>query len=146
MIACYNSGRVILRQGHMVNNSSCVYYIIHGHLNVEIETTNPITLLRTSELVKKLGPGEFFGEVAILFNDVRMSTVTSISDVELLYITKENFDEILKDSLEKEWSKVRNALHELPYFFGDWPDIELRRCSIISTLIHFKEGDLILGD
>ncbi|RZF38725.1 hypothetical protein LSTR_LSTR017101 [Laodelphax striatellus] len=69
-----------------------------------------------------------------------------IGDVILLYISKEDFDAILKESLEKIWSQVRRATTELSYFFGDWTDAELRRCSIISELITFQEGDLILGD
>lgn len=64
--------------------------------------------------------------------------------VELIVIFKGDFDTILKDSLEKEWNRVRDCMRQLPYYFGDWGEVEARRCSIISSLKYFKDGDLIL--
>ncbi|XP_039281638.1 uncharacterized protein LOC111047821, partial [Nilaparvata lugens] len=142
----YGGGRTVLRQGHALSGQSRLYYVVTGNLSVEIETVDPITLASHVEVVKKLGPGDHFGDKAIVFNEDRESTVITLSDVMLLYITKEDFDAILKESLEKTWSQVRKATTELSYFFGDWTDAEIRRCSIISELITFQEGDLILGD
>lgn len=78
-LLAFGTGRIILRQGHPVDPGSGLYYVVTGTLTVEIETVNQITLQVSSEVVKKLNPGDSFGEAAILFNDLRESTVTVLS-------------------------------------------------------------------
>ncbi len=57
-----------------------MFFIISGEVEVEMPP-NPI----------KFGPGDFFGEAGILRNSVRMVDVVSLTDCQLLELTKENF-------------------------------------------------------
>jgi CRP-like cAMP-binding protein len=51
-------------------------------------------------MLARLGPGEFFGEVSLIKNKPRTATVTALSDVELLTISKQSFDQLTKDHPE----------------------------------------------
>ncbi len=61
-----------------------MFFIVSGEVEVEI-TPNPV----------KLREGDFFGEMGILRNSVRMADVISLSDCQLLELTKENFHELI---------------------------------------------------
>jgi CRP-like cAMP-binding protein len=50
---------------------------------------------RAPKLIATLAPGDFFGETALLYGRRRSATVEAASDVELLRLSKENFDRLL---------------------------------------------------
>src|SRR5258708_33137555 len=50
---------------------------------------------REPKLVTTLGPGDFFGETALLYGRRRSATVEAASEVELLRLSKEAFDRLL---------------------------------------------------
>jgi putative ABC transport system ATP-binding protein len=58
--------------------------------------------------VPRLGPGEFFGEVALITGEPRNATVAAEEDVELYSLTKEQFTAVLKQSetFEEEVRKI----------------------------------------
>lgn len=49
--------------------------------------------------VATLSKGECFGEMALLSNAPRSATIQAVTEVELLVLSKENFDEMIKSSL-----------------------------------------------
>ena len=61
-----------------------MFFIISGDVEVEI-LPNPI----------KLEPGDFFGEMGILRNSVRMADVVSLTECQLLELSKENFHKLI---------------------------------------------------
>jgi serine phosphatase RsbU (regulator of sigma subunit) len=58
-----------------------------------------------------LGPGGYFGEMALLTNERRAATVTTIIDTEVLQITKEQFEEVFNVSP----AMARSILQTLVY-------------------------------
>ncbi len=52
---------------------------------------------RQEKTIAELGERECFGEMAILDASPRMATVTAISDVALLKISREDFEELLQE-------------------------------------------------
>src|SRR5450759_3789557 len=50
---------------------------------------------RAPKLIATLAPGDFFGEAALLSGRRRSATVAAARDVELLRLSKENFDRLL---------------------------------------------------
>jgi hypothetical protein len=74
------AGRVIFRQGEL---GDCAYFIREGR--VEVVDHGSGSVLAT------LGPGEHFGEMALLGNAPRNATVRTISPVELAVLGKSNF-------------------------------------------------------
>lgn len=67
------------------------FYIIHqGKVKVLRQGSG-----RAPKLVVTLGPGDFFGETALLYGRRRSATVEAASDVELLRLNKVDFERLL---------------------------------------------------
>ena len=87
------AGAVIIKQGDVGDK----FYIIRsGHVEVEKETEGKTEILTT------LGPGDFFGELALLRKTRRAATIKAIEKVELLTLSKEIFTEVVESSASFE--------------------------------------------
>jgi signal transduction histidine kinase len=62
-----------------------------------VEVTKVINNAET-RLLKTLGPGDFFGEMAIIHNAPRAATVTAKTDITTLELDKAGFDRVLRNS------------------------------------------------
>ena len=84
------AGTTILRQGA----SATKFYII---------VTGEVEVVRTSHGaergVARLGPGQFFGEIAILRDMARTATVRAITDATLLTMDRHKFRSLVERSL-----------------------------------------------
>jgi len=94
----YEAGEIIFRQGDLADR---VYFVQKGEVEV----------LRTAEgkemALARLGPGEFFGEMAFFVSSGRRTaSVRTVSRVELLALGKENFARLLGavPAMRKEFS------------------------------------------
>ena len=76
----HEAGRTIFRQGDQGN---CAYFIRRGEVEVLDEEEGSV--------VATLGPGEFFGEMALISNATRNATVRTVSTAELAVLGKRNF-------------------------------------------------------
>src|SRR5690554_5488310 len=79
----YPEGAVLCHEGAR----EVVFYII---LSGEVEITKKVSTNEVRAL-KRLGPGEFFGEIAILHDAPRAATVTTTAPTSVLEIRKEAF-------------------------------------------------------
>lgn len=79
----YKKGDVIVKQGEM---AVAFYLITKGHVNVAHgdEGENQTALA-------SLGPGEFFGEMAILDSYPRSASVVAVEDTECLVLSRWDF-------------------------------------------------------
>ncbi|TAK11484.1 MAG: cyclic nucleotide-binding domain-containing protein [Anaerolineae bacterium] len=64
-------------------------------------------------LLKYLGPGDFFGEMALIHEAPRAATITAITDVSVLAIDKEAFDRALNTSPSIAKAMVREVSRRL---------------------------------
>src|ERR1700749_3935285 len=53
--------------------------------------------LKTGRRINQLGPGDFFGEIALVSDSPRTATVTATSPVHALVITDRDFRRLLKE-------------------------------------------------
>ncbi|MCL6621549.1 MAG: cyclic nucleotide-binding domain-containing protein [Syntrophobacterales bacterium] len=81
------AGSLVVRQG---DPPRCFYVVLSGRLEVFRETTDGIRTRLT-----ELGPGDYFGEVALVTGQPRTASVAAREDALLLEITKEEFDHVL---------------------------------------------------
>ncbi|MBP9779375.1 cyclic nucleotide-binding domain-containing protein [Candidatus Gracilibacteria bacterium] len=88
------SGDVIIKQGDASNG--CAYYLVSGHVKI-IQADNEVALL---------GPGAFFGEIALITDELRTATVEAIDDIELQVFLKDDFLVLLKRSAHHEKLKA----------------------------------------
>jgi hypothetical protein len=76
----HEAGQTIFSQGDQGN---CAYFIRRGEVEVVDEQKGTV--------VATLGPGEFFGEMALISNAARNATVRTVSSAELAVLGKRNF-------------------------------------------------------
>ncbi len=80
-----SSGTVICDEGSV---GQTFYFILSGKANV----------LRSGRKQAELGPGGYFGELALLDRLPRSATVQAATDMELLAIDQKDFNQLMKDS------------------------------------------------
>lgn len=79
----YEEGEIIFEEGEIGNG---FYMIAHGYAQVII------TLEGVKSPIIDMGPGKFFGEIALVRDSPRTATVKTLSRCVLLTITKDNFE------------------------------------------------------
>ncbi len=84
------------------------YLILEG----EVEVTKVINNNET-RLLKTLGAGDFFGEMALIHNAPRAATVKSLTPLIVLEISREAFDRVLKRSSSIALAMVREISRRL---------------------------------
>lgn len=92
---------VIVRQGETGDE----FFIIEdGRVQVELDSPDGAE----PKPIAQLGPGDYFGELALLTDEPRNATVVALSDVKLLSMTRAAFEEFLKQSrpASKQITKV----------------------------------------
>lgn len=86
----YPPGTVLCRENHVED----IFYVI---LNGEVEVTKRINDAEVRRL-KRLGGGDFFGEMGLIHNAPRVATVTTVAPTTVLEIHKAAFEVLLKRS------------------------------------------------
>ncbi len=87
-VEVFEPGEDIVRIGDPVNDQSKFYLIRRGTVEVWRATQNGEPLRKVAEL----GPGRYFGEVALLMNQTRNATVRAIDRVEMYTVDRATFD------------------------------------------------------
>jgi len=77
------AGKVLVREGEHQRD---LYVIVTGTVEVS----------RDGRPVATMGPGDFFGELALIGRGPRMATVTATSDVSLMVLAPQRFEDILE--------------------------------------------------
>jgi serine/threonine-protein kinase len=102
----FPAGTVIIREGDAGN---AAYIIVSGQCEVR-KTINGIP-----SVLKTLGPGEVFGEMAVLTESPRTATVVAIADTTALVVTRPVMQQEL--DLMKPW--MARLLHTIAERFDD---------------------------
>ncbi|MEW5872394.1 MAG: cyclic nucleotide-binding domain-containing protein [Chloroflexota bacterium] len=87
-IVSYDRGEVVFSQGERADK---FYIVLEGKVRVTRKDG------RRTRLVNVLGPGDYFGEMALLFHFPRTASITTASPVSLLRLTREGFQTLLGD-------------------------------------------------
>jgi CRP/FNR family cyclic AMP-dependent transcriptional regulator len=84
----YGPGETIVREGE---TGTALYVIVRGRARVE-RGTGPATAA-----ISELGPGEFFGELALIEDHPRSATVVALEETECLLFVVWEFRALLKE-------------------------------------------------
>jgi len=84
------------------------YMILEG----EVEVTKTINDAE-ARMLKTLGPGDFFGEMALIHNAPRAATVTTKTHLVALELDKDSFDNVLEHSSSISKAMVREISNRL---------------------------------
>ncbi|XP_078535077.1 uncharacterized protein LOC144821751 [Lissotriton helveticus] len=113
----YEAKTIILKQGHLP--VEC-YLILSGNLKVTYEDVNSKHRQLTDEMLNEIEEGDFLGEISLLTGRQRPASVLCKSDVELLVISKEDFDPILGNLLQEQYNALSDFIRKHP-IFTSWP-------------------------
>jgi CRP-like cAMP-binding protein len=94
-------GKVLTREGR----TGYEFFVL-------IEGTVEVT--RESKRIRTMGPGEFFGEIALVSNVPRTATVTTTSPVRALVISAQGFRSLVDRSPEVALQVLDAVAHRLP--------------------------------
>lgn len=84
-VETYAAGEVIIREGETGN---CAYFIRSGKVEV---THGP-----ENKVVAERGPGEYFGEMALISGEPRNATVRALAPTQVAVLGKRNFLEVIR--------------------------------------------------
>ncbi len=101
------AGETIFSQG---DNSKIMYVIQEGKVKVYRNVGRGMT-----KTLAVLGPGEFFGEMAMLNNRPRSATTQALTDVKLLAFDKLAFEKLVLDNFGVALRLIRTLAHRLQY-------------------------------
>ncbi len=125
----YEYGQVIFVEGNL---GDAMYLIESGQVKVSVHTRTA----QQEKVINYLGPGNFFGEMALLLDQRRSATVTATIDAEIRVLYKADMDDLLVDHPEialqitKELSRrlsdvvsepVKRLGYNISVVFGDDP-------------------------
>ncbi len=116
------AGSVIMRQGEAGN---CAFLIQSGHVKVTTENAG-----RSVELAR-MGAGQIFGEMALVFEEPRTATVEALEDCNLIVITPQTLD----DKLSKSDPTVRALVPMLMKRIIQANNVVMNRQSSIDDLV-----------
>lgn len=88
-VAEFNPGQIVFHMGEMGDT----FYIIEMG---EVEVLAPDLGGRPVGVINRLGPGDFFGEIALLRSVPRTATIRAVKRTRLLVISREDFDLVLE--------------------------------------------------
>ena len=93
-----DAGKVLITKG---DRGREFFVIISGEVEVR----------RRGRKVAALGPGTYFGEIALLSQQPRTATVTAVAPLRVLVIADRDFVDLL-DEIPELWLKVARSLAE----------------------------------
>jgi CRP/FNR family cyclic AMP-dependent transcriptional regulator len=92
------AGKILAREGA---TGSEFFVIVEGDVSVT----------KNGQELRSLGPGDFFGEIALIEDRPRTATVTAKTPLRFFVLTRQNFRSLLQQQPELE-EKVMHALEE----------------------------------
>ena len=100
----YKKGEVIFRQG---DKGNCMFVIQDGEVEAIAEADGREFRLR------KMGPNEFFGEMALFEQEVRTATIRTTRPTRILSIDKKNFLGGIHEDPSLAFRIVRTMSHRI---------------------------------
>jgi len=102
------AGETVIKQGAEVTNKEPALFVIEsGQLSVYKNGTEKAVFVYTK-------PGQYFGDLALLYNAPRAATVVADEDVVLWSIDRQTFNNLVKDAARMQSSKRMGFLKEVP--------------------------------
>ena len=135
----FEKGENIINQGE---KGDCLYFVEEGKLNCYKKKASE----QSPKLVKEYGPGDAFGELALLYNAPRAATITAESDKVITWVLdRETFNHIVKEAAQKKREKYENFLKKVEILSSIEP-YELMQISDALKTATFKKGDYIIKE
>lgn len=111
--------------------------------NMYILDSGQVQILYSEEEVGELGPGEVFGETALMYNCIRTATVKAKTPIKLWIIDRPTFRKlIMKESIRRR-ALYQVFLSKIPLFENLLP-YEIAKVADALEQIEFEDGQVII--
>jgi CRP/FNR family transcriptional regulator, cyclic AMP receptor protein len=97
----FSAGRELIRED---TTGTQFFVLLEGEAEVR----------RRGRKVNKLGPGDFFGEIALLTDHATTATVTTSTAVTVVVITRTNFKRLLREAPNAQWDVLQALAKRVP--------------------------------
>ena len=134
-VRSYLPGAVLCRENEVENR---FYMILEGDVEVTKSINNS-----EARLLKTLGPGDFFGEMALIHNAPRAATVKAKTSLTTLELDKSGFDRVLHNSSSIAMamvSEISNRLRQNDQMAVE--DLRLRASELAEAYQKLAEQEL----
>jgi CRP-like cAMP-binding protein len=100
----YQDGELVIKQGETGN---CMYVIQTGEVEIFRDKDGQEVSLRIA------GPNEFFGEMALVENDVRSASVRARGEARILHVDKRTFMRRVHEDPSLAYRIMESLAHEI---------------------------------
>lgn len=143
----YETDQTVIEQGEA---GDCLFVVETGELNCYKKFVNifliPIQSKETEpKLVKSYGPGDAFGELALLYNSPRAATVKAKTNCTLWLLDRETFNHIVKEAAQKKRDKYEAFLKSVE-ILSEVEPYELLQISDALKSSSFNKGDYVIRE
>lgn len=138
----FNAGEAIVNQGEAGDK---FYLLQRGTAEVWIaDTSGP------AARVNQLGPGQFFGETALIAEKPRNATIIANTPVQALSLRRDDFNRLVRgrlDSQQASSNQLRNqwVLRSMP-LFDELEGIDMAFLAALLKTESYKAGDVVIRE
>ena len=97
------------------------------------------------KLVKVYGPGDYFGELSLLYHNPRRGTIKAVTDAKLYSLNRNTYKKILRKANEDKISKKINIFRKVPILEA-LTDEELEKLDDITKEAIYYNGETIIKE
>ncbi|KAL7558894.1 hypothetical protein ACA910_019429 [Epithemia clementina (nom. ined.)] len=123
-------GQVIIEQGDI---GDYFYVLRHGHCGIKVD----------GKSVAKMGKGDSFGELALMYSSPRAATVTALDDVVLFRVDQKTFRLIYQHQVHTAELQKRELLEQVP-FLSSLSEEDKHKLVDEMYMKVFKKGDQVM--
>ena len=139
----------IVKQGEL---EETFYFVAEGQLQCKMQFTK-ITQEGNRKKVEKFdpklvriyNPGDYFGELSLLYHIPRRGTIRAETDVKLYSLKRSVYKQIIRTANEEKTEKIINALKSVKMFSMLEQD-ELEKLQTISKEAIYSNGEIIIKE
>ena len=96
----YAEGETVMREG---STGTAFFVIAEGNAAVSV----------AGEMKATLGPGDYFGEIALVDDHVRSASITAATDLRCYFLTPWEFRPFVEENPQVAWALLRNLARRL---------------------------------
>jgi len=139
----------VVKQGDLEES---FYFVAEGQLECKMQFTQ-ITQEGNRKKVEKFepklvriyNPGDYFGELSLLYHTPRRGTIRAITDVKLYTLNKSTYKLILRKANEEKTEKIINAMKGVK-ILSMLEDEELEKLESITKEAVYSNGEMIIKE
>jgi len=134
----YKAEQTVIEQGE---NGDVLYVVEKG----ELACFKKISEESEPKFLKNYGPGDAFGELALLYNAPRAATVKAKADSQLWALDRETFNHIVKDASSKRRAQYESFLKSVE-ILSTMDDYEIGQICDALRVASYNAGDVIIRE